>query len=329
MTGADGNGSFNVTLPKVITGRFITATATDAAGNTSEFSDAIESSTAFPSETYVVTNTNDSGPGSLRAAILANNDSIAGANNTISFAIPGDGPHRIVPASGALPEITHAATIDGFTQTGSSANTLAVGNDSVLKIIIAGDSQPFVPGLEVRGRNSILRGLSIKGFTVEITIFADDVSVTGCWLGVLPDGTSSGQQFTGLLINDGADRTIIGGTAAGERNVVSGHNGYGLRMLTATSGARIQGNYFGVTPSGAQARSNGSYNIQFGGRDHLIGGSAAGAGNVISGAFNGLSLYEAQNAVIQGNYIGTDATGLVRMGGTGSVLNSRALPREI
>src|SRR6185436_4275448 len=77
-TGADSNATINVTLPAPIQGRFISATATDPDGNTSEFSDAFEASTTFPAETFVVTNTNDDGAGSLRDAIRRSNASVAG-----------------------------------------------------------------------------------------------------------------------------------------------------------------------------------------------------------------------------------------------------------
>ena len=67
-----------------------------------------------------MTNTNDSGPGSLRQAILN-----ANANpglDTITFDIPGAGVHTISPAS-ALPAITDPVVIDGYTSRGQ-ANTL-------------------------------------------------------------------------------------------------------------------------------------------------------------------------------------------------------------
>src|SRR5438552_13328016 len=65
--------------------------------------------------TFTVTNTNDSGAGSLRQAILDANE-ITGTD-TITFNIPGSGVHTISPLS-ALPTITGAVTIDGTTQPG-------------------------------------------------------------------------------------------------------------------------------------------------------------------------------------------------------------------
>ena len=66
--------------------------------------------------TFTVTNTNYSGPGSLRQAILDANASPS--SDAIAFSIPGLGPHTIQPLS-ALPTITDPVTIDGYTQPGS------------------------------------------------------------------------------------------------------------------------------------------------------------------------------------------------------------------
>src|SRR5213592_598074 len=83
--------------------------------------------------TFTVINTDDAGAGSLRQAIVdANNQ--AGAD-TIAFNIPGTGVHTISPAT-ELPAITDPVIIDGYSQPGSSANTLAVGDNAVLRIEI-------------------------------------------------------------------------------------------------------------------------------------------------------------------------------------------------
>src|SRR5467141_4130270 len=76
--------------------------------------------------TFPVINTNDSGAGSLRQAITDANTT-AGAD-TITFNISGAGVHTITPLT-ALPNITEAVTIDGYSQPGSSMNTLANGDN--------------------------------------------------------------------------------------------------------------------------------------------------------------------------------------------------------
>ncbi len=66
--------------------------------------------------TYVVTSTNDSGPGSLRQAIDDANAS--SGTDSVYFDIPGDGPHTIRPTS-ALPAVTDTVVIDGYTEPGA------------------------------------------------------------------------------------------------------------------------------------------------------------------------------------------------------------------
>src|ERR1022692_1199212 len=81
--------------------------------------------------TIVVTNATDSGPGSLRQAILSAN-STANVPDVINFNIAGTGPFTISPLT-ALPALTDPVVIDGYTQPGASPNTLANGDDAVLK----------------------------------------------------------------------------------------------------------------------------------------------------------------------------------------------------
>jgi trimeric autotransporter adhesin len=317
-TGADGNANFDVTLPAVVVGRFITATATDPDGNTSEFSLAFEATTTFPAETFVVTNTDDSGAGSLRQAILENNRSRAGANNIISFNIPGAGPHTITPLT-PLDAPLHAVTIDGFTQPGSAANTLTLGDNSVRNIWLDG-ANTVQTGLTIRARNSIVRGLSITRFGSGVMTEASGVQVAGCWIGIAPDGTTAANQSYGVYISSGD--ALIGGSNAGERNVISGNNSYGVFMLSTTTGSRVTGNYIGTSPSGLAAAPNRNAGIFLAGENHTIGGPTAGERNVISGNPLGIYVSFSTNATIQGNFIGPDANGTGRFtGGTGQGIN--------
>src|SRR6516164_6249446 len=81
--------------------------------------------------TYVVTNTSDSGAGSLRQAILSANSSV-NVPDVINFNIPGTGPFTITPLT-ALPTATDPVVIDGYTQPGASPNTLTNSDNAVLK----------------------------------------------------------------------------------------------------------------------------------------------------------------------------------------------------
>ncbi|MEZ5299353.1 MAG: SBBP repeat-containing protein [Verrucomicrobiales bacterium] len=72
------------------------------------------------SGSLVVTNTNDSGAGSLREAIATAN--ATPTPDTVTFAIPGTGPHVTSPTS-PLPVISTPVTLDGFSQPGSSGGS--------------------------------------------------------------------------------------------------------------------------------------------------------------------------------------------------------------
>ena len=131
----------------VTAGEFITALATDAQGNTSEFSACTEVDGA---SALLVSNTNDSGAGSLRSAIEAANG--GSGQQAISFNLTGQGPHVIQPLT-PLPVISAPMTIDGYTQPGSSPNTLAAGTNAVIAIELRGPGlqAPAMAGLSVTG----------------------------------------------------------------------------------------------------------------------------------------------------------------------------------
>ncbi len=308
LTSANGSASFSITLPQTIRGRFISATATDKDGNTSEFSDVVEASTTFPSETFVVTNTNDQGAGSLRQAVLDNNLSIGGGNNSISFNIPGAGPHTIKPASN-LPDITHSVTLDGYTQPGAAANTLATGNNGVIKIIL--DGSTIQRCLNFAARSSIVRGISALRSGIGIQLSKDDCLVEGCFIGLLPDGTIAGNPSFGVWIN--ASNVRIGNVSAASRNVISGNGTAGIFFESGNT-ARIINNYIGTDPAGATEKRNTGYGIYVRASGVTIGGVNDSLRNVISGNSQaGILLSGGSNAHITANYIGTDATGTVAL----------------
>jgi len=107
---------------------------------------------------FVVTNTADSGVGSLRTAI-AGADGDPAADTSITFAIPGPGVRTIAPKS-PLPVVTRAVLIDGTSQPGyvaANGPSVAIDGSGVA---------PGSSGLELTG-GSIVRGLAIVGFVAD------------------------------------------------------------------------------------------------------------------------------------------------------------------
>jgi hypothetical protein len=115
---------------------------------------------------FVVNTTADSGPGSLRQAILDANSLTAGAT-TIDFAIPGTGIQTIEPIT-PLPSITASVLIDGTTQPGFAGTPLiAFGGQSLV------NSGP----LAVSGGNVTIRGLALGGVAIAATAGEDLIAV--------------------------------------------------------------------------------------------------------------------------------------------------------
>ena len=111
-----------------------------------------------------------------------------------------------------------------------------------------------------------------------------------------------------------APSNTIGGTAAGERNVISGNASHGVQISGGSaSGNTVLGNYVGTNGSGGGQIANGGDGvvIDSGATGNTIGGTTTGHRNVISGNNYGIEVLGATTFgnVIQGNYIGTNAAG--------------------
>jgi len=274
-------------------------------------------------KTFVVTNTNDSGPGSLRQAILNADLSNSAPPDTIEFAIPGVGPFLVSPLS-ALPAITHPTIIDGYTQPGASVNTLTEGDNAMILIRLDGASAGFPVGLAIEAGGSTVRGLSITNFFAGIQLTGtggDDV--TGDFIGTDTTGTGVFKGNSIGLEIENAGSNLIGGTSPAARNVISGNqSGYGIQIFSDSTGNQVLGDYIGVDATGRNALANffGIYLIDA--PSTSIGGSSAGAGNVLSGnTIDGVFASEnfgtgqgSDNSVFQGNLIGTNAAGTLPVG---------------
>lgn len=274
--------------------------------------------------TFPVTKTADTNDGtcdadcSLREAIVAANAAVG--LDTISFAIPGAGPHTIAPTS-QFPDITSPVIINGYTQAGSSVNTNATGGlNTVLMIELNGNGAGVnADGLRISAGGSTVQGLVINLFVGNgIELFggatAGGNTIAGNFIGTNVAGTNSSSNGDNGVYVNGSPSNVIGGTTPAARNLISGNNEDGVDIDGIFSNANlIQGNLIGVDITGNNGLSNADgIDMESGASGTLIGGSTPAARNVISG--NNESGIEAGgagtvNIVIQGNYIGTNAAG--------------------
>jgi hypothetical protein len=176
-----------------------------------------------------------------------------------------------------------------------------------------------------------------------------DTYVTGNLIGTNLAGSAAiANVLGGVGVFDSA-QNLIGGTAPAGRNLISGNgsgapdSGDGVAIAGAgSSGNLVTGNYIGTNLAGSSALPNTRNGVivsvsttgTVAASGNTIGGTAAGARNVISGnQANGVAIVGQGGGgtgnVVQGNYIGTDALGNVDLGnGTSGVTITRGLPGE-
>ena len=280
--------------------------------------------------TIVVTDAGDPGNGvcdsvcTLREAINQANGTILA--DTINFAIPTPVKTEIlITLASALPTITRPLTINGYSQTFTSVNTLASGaTDAKVRIRLDGANVPSgLFGLAVCSSGVNIKGLSITNFSSAAISFgkpstaglcADPITsgtVTGNFIGLRSDGATVGKNDGGGVAVVNAVVTI-GGAEPDKRNVISGNNNSGVRVANSGSdGTSIQGNLIGTDRTGTLDRGNavGGISLESGVGSVAIGTTSP---NVI--AFNtrgiGMSSVGAQSVWFANSFFGNDTLGI-------------------
>ena len=270
-----------------------------------------------PVAIFTVTTTVDGGAGSLRQAITDANNS-PGADEIRFNIAPNDGTVKTISPAFALPTITGAVTIDGYTQPQASANTLANGSNAVLLIEIVGkgtSTNNSFNGLEITAGNSTVRGLVLRNLVAGISILNNGGNqIEGNRIGTNAAGTNGSGNSRGVDIS-GSIGNQIGGVALAQRNLISSNSEAGIRTVSNADSNIIENNYVGTNAAGNAALGNGAgffFNpgIEINTSSNRIGGTAAGAGNLLSGNVNfGIFIRGGTNNLVQGNRIGTNAAG--------------------
>ena len=282
--------------------------------------------------TFPVNSTADPGTGGCNATECTLREAIQAANlnpsnsDTITFNIPGPGPHTITPLM-ALPAVTRNVTIDATTEPDYAGRPVVELNGS-----LAGSAN----GLSLAGSGGVGQSV-VKGFAINRFRFSGiDVRSSGN----IVQANHVGTDITGTLalgngggVNVESSANAIGGTAATERNIISGNTGEGLRIAgAAATNNVVQGNYIGTDASGTLPLGNGAGArgvVIIVGSDNLIGGTVAGAGNVISANGVGIWILPSGGNTIQGNYIGTNATGTAPLGNSSEGIIIQQSPNNL
>jgi len=180
-------------------------------------------------------------------------------------------------------------------------------------LIASGASGNLIGGTNALSRN-VLSGNSQYGIFITDSNTIGNI-VLGDYIGTGASGSNTlANGLSGVFAGNGATGTIIGGTNALARNVLSGNSQYGVIMTSNTTGNVVLGNYIGTDAGGRLMVSNvlGGVFLAAGAIGNNIGGTNDGAGNIISGNLGNGILLRGANVVsnlIQGNFIGTDFTG--------------------
>ncbi len=249
--------------------------------------------------------------------IIAQSPGTFGTNDAIHFNIPGSGVQTIHVGADAtamgipLPNVVKPVVIDATTQPGFDTST------HVPVVELDGTSagnNPGSVGFELLNGGTTIRGFVINRFGGDGIFIGmgNGNTIAGNYIGTDSTGEmASPNSSDGIDVQNSSDDTIGGGAAA-DRNVISANPSGGIDMEFVASNTVIEGNYIGTDAAGTMALATQPEGISFSasGNNNLIGGTTAGAGNIISGnTGDGLVVGGAPDIVIQGNYIGTNAAG--------------------
>jgi hypothetical protein len=269
--------------------------------------------------TLTVTTGSDSGPGSLRQAILDAN--VNADFSYINFNIPGACPRVVALTGSDLPTITHGVRIDGWTQPGSASNTRTKGDNATRCIVLAGGAGRTV-GLRFSGGSNEqlwVQGLAFSGFS-PTGGGGEALRIVG-GTGNLIRGNQFGATLSpgaGSLVLQPSDTNIVltgfssstvGGESPAHRNVIADATGSGIRIVPDTfftsANGEIVNNLIGSYALEISAAGNGGSGIRI-----TTSGNTVRDNTLINNGGDGITLdtVGAHDNLVQANRIGVRDT---------------------
>lgn len=249
--------------------------------------------------------------------------------------IGGDEPaeRNVVSCSNELEGIgIHGVNTFGNVVSGNYIGTNKTGSadlgNNTDGVRIYGGAHDNIVGGDSPGERNIIAGNDRDGVLL-VGAGTNGNTVTGNYIGLNVNGVYAiMNQNKGVRIENGACYNRIGGTGAGERNVIGGSESGVYIQDTTTRFNTVMGNFIGTNAAGTGSVDNATGVYLYNSVDNTIGGENPGEGNLISGNFaSGITIagpFSSGNFVA-GNLVGTDSTGLLSLGnGAGITLNGMA-----
>ncbi|MFM7928527.1 MAG: beta strand repeat-containing protein, partial [Pirellula sp.] len=188
---------------------------------------------------------------------------------------------------------------------------LYIGSGEILGFTGVSNAQRNQVGGTAASQRNIISGNNGPGVWIAGSLAKENV-VEGNWIGTDGLGQSAIPNTIGVLVSNGANLNIIGGTSGTVRNILSGNLQSGIVLKdSGTINNLIRNNLIGLDSTGSVAVGNEQYGIR------ILDGAAYTSivGNVISGNFLGGILIETGGSnTLYGNRIGTDITGTLALG---------------
>ncbi len=197
----------------------------------------------------------------------------------------------------------------GTSPLGASVEGIEINSNQANNVLIG--------GYNTEERN-IITGNNTNG--IHIVNVGFNCGIHNNYIGVYIDGNSGpGNVENGIIIQSAVAFAVSIGSP-GSGNIISGHqsgNGIGVHIISSSNHG-ITANTIGLGADGTTVISNQNGIVLESSFDISVGGDyTAGAGNIVSGNLNnGLVVtgIGASNNIIQGNFFGTDVTGMIDKG---------------
>ncbi len=236
---------------------------------------------------------------------------VVSSNNANGVEISGSGTELNLVEGNYLGTDSQGETSTGDdTANGNINDGVVIDNGATLNTV----------GGTTAGTRNVISGNETNGVGLD----SSNNVIEGNYIGLGADGiTAVANSSDGVVVHNAATNNTIGGSVVGAGNVITGNNGNGVDISgTGTTGNVVSGNEIGTNAVGNIDPGNGNREdgvvIQSGAASNIVGGTTAGAANIIVGngiskLLNNVDINDASQNVVEGNQIGFDVSGSTLM----------------